>query len=183
MYIYIYISNIQIYRTPPRRNYRREAVRRPTEVHLVAPSRFGAQTQSARLTFSPFWAPTPPSEKFPRRGLKWSRGSWAVSRLYLEGTLRVTRRSPEGLYIAQRWSTRGIYNTHTIYIVTRRHGEGPETVARGSLYHPKMVPTGSLEHTHIHIYIQIRSPGMSPDCISRELRGFPQGVLKMVSGL
>ena len=88
--------------TPPRRNYRREAVRRPPEVHLVAPSRFGAQTQSARLTFSPFWAPTPPSEKFPRRGLKWSRGSWAAYRWYLEGTLRVPRRSPGGLYITQR---------------------------------------------------------------------------------
>ena len=89
------------------------------------------------------------------RSLKWSRGSWAVSRLYLEGTLGVTGRSPEGLYIAQRWSPLGIYNTHTIYIVSRRHIAGPETVARWSRYHPKMVPTGSLEHTHIHIYIDI----------------------------
>ena len=90
-----------------------KAVRRPPEVHLVAPSRFGAQTQSARLTFSPFWAPTPPSEKFPRRGLKWSRGSWAAYRWYLEGTVRVPRRSPGGLYITQIWSPRGLLNTHT----------------------------------------------------------------------
>ena len=47
-----------------------KAVRRPPEVHLVAPSRFGAQTQSARLTFSPFCAPTPPRRNYRREAVR-----------------------------------------------------------------------------------------------------------------